>query len=398
MIERNPNAPTFNGVALVALSTQLTGMDIARAMAAQAIVWQLLRRHSSRVARMAINLCMPAGQLPMSVAGVVERGRLPLLVAVACAAVLTETRGMGILALMTAEAVLGHFVLEVPGAMAVLAVDMRVCAFECETGFLPVVELGGFPAGGGVAVAALRTPLRSVHIVGRVAGHALPGCVLVSVAEMAADARYFSMFVAQRECRLFMVVRDVAPEGGLMARGAIAAQPALVRLLLLVTIEAFRGSFPVWLCGDVTTGAYDGLVCAGQRKFRALVIELIAAQLDDVARAAQVLRMAGAALRGGYAGDLSMKTVPGCDIGSDLLVAIEAQPCLPITVGVIVTLRALLLVFLVSRAQLSRHEKRLRIHGFTAPPGEQSQQQGKEQQRVTFSLPHESAVPAVSRR
>jgi hypothetical protein len=74
----------------------------------------------------------------------------------------------------------------------------------------------------------------------------------------------------------------------------------------------------------MTTRANDACMCAAQWKIRAVVIELFPAQLDDVARPAQVLRVAGPALRGPDARQPAVEAPFRADVGGDLLVAIEA--------------------------------------------------------------------------
>jgi hypothetical protein len=54
------------------------------------------------------------------------------------------------------------------------------------------------------------------------------------------------------------------------------------------------------------------------------------------------------------------------NIRRDGLVAVEAQLPLAATVAAVMTVRALLLKFLMGCGQLARHEEFLRVHGFTA--------------------------------
>src|SRR5882757_4976271 len=115
---------------------------------------------------------------------------------------------------------------------------------------------------------------------------------------MTAGAWDFGVLVAQRECRLVVVVRDVPPDGRVVAGGAVATQFSFVRLFALMAFDALRLRFAVRCSGGMATRANDARVCATQWKIRAVVIELVPAQLDDVARAAQVLRVTRPALRG----------------------------------------------------------------------------------------------------
>ena len=164
VIEAHTDPPPFRRVALLALLAKLAGMDITGTVAARAVVRQFLGRHVCRVAGMTVDLCMEAGELPMSVAVVVETRWLPLLVAVAFAAVFTEAPGVRILALVAADALPWQLVLEVSRAVAVLTVNSGVHSLEAEPGLFFVVEFRGLPARRGVAIAAFRSALTPMNV------------------------------------------------------------------------------------------------------------------------------------------------------------------------------------------------------------------------------------------
>ena len=82
--------------------------------------------------------------------------------------------------------------------------------------------------------------------------------------------------------------------------------------------------------------------------------------------------MTRATLRGFDTLQPAMEAALCHDIGGLFLMTIEAQPRLMTAVAAIVAKRALLLVFLMRGAQLSRHEQCLRIDGFTAPDRRQT--------------------------
>jgi hypothetical protein len=113
-------------------------------------------------------------------------------------------------------------------------------------------------------------------------------------------------------------------------------------------------------------------VSAAQGEIGVLVVELLSAQFHDVRRSAEVFGVTPATLRSLDARQSTMKSVLRTDVRGDLLVAIEAQPRLTIAIAAVVALRALLLVFLVSSAQLAWHEQGLRIHRLTTPDGQQT--------------------------
>jgi hypothetical protein len=97
------------------------------------------------------------------------------------------------------------------------------------------------------------------------------------------------------------------------------------------------------------------------------MVELLAAELDDVGFPAQVLRMTGSALHGRRTFELPVQPAPGAHVGGDVLVTGEAQLGLTRTIAAVMAVRARLLIFGVRGTQLARHEERFRVHGFSAP-------------------------------
>lgn len=94
MIECYPRVPSVHRMTLIALLTQLAFVYIARAMAADAIMGQLLTGDGRRVACVAFHFNVPSGEFPVTIACVIEGSRLPLLVTMALSAVRTETPGV----------------------------------------------------------------------------------------------------------------------------------------------------------------------------------------------------------------------------------------------------------------------------------------------------------------
>jgi hypothetical protein len=113
----------------------------------------------------AVHFLVPAFEWPLRVSRVIEHCGEPLLVAVAGAAFLSEASGVGIDALMAAVAGLRQWILQSTAAMAVGAIEARVSALQCEARLLSMIELGRFPARGGVAVGAFRPALSTMNII-----------------------------------------------------------------------------------------------------------------------------------------------------------------------------------------------------------------------------------------
>ena len=107
------------------------------------------------------------------------------------------------------------------------------------------------------------------------------------------------------------------------------------------------------------------------------MIELLAAELDDVVIAPAMLGVTGAALRGGDAVQAAVEAAGIAHIGRDFLVAGKAELTLPVAVAAVMALRALLFVLGMCRAELPGHEQGLRIdrHGTVTDCRAQQQRQ-----------------------
>jgi hypothetical protein len=325
------------------------------------------------VAGVAIQARVFPGELPTPVARVVESRRAPLLGFVATCAVISHATGMNVLSLVAADTLLWQLVLQISRTVAVLAVQVGVRAFQCKSSFPRVIEPRGLPAAGGMTIGALWTALATMYVVRRMAGDALRWCPLVAIPEMTLHAPDGLVLVMQRKARLVVIECHVLPYLRVVAGGAIAPQPALVRLLSLVTDGAFARGVAEGLAGLMTAAARQIEVCAMQREIRVVVIELLAAEFDDVRGTTLMLHVTRTALRGIDSLQAAVKPVVCGDVCCDGLVTVETQLPLPATIAAVMTIRALLLQFLVSSGQFARHEEFLRIHGLTALRWEDTQ-------------------------
>ena len=367
MVEAHPGPPTFRGVTLIASRAQLTHVNIAGAVAIGAVGRQLLRGYAGRVARVTIDFDVTTREFPVSVTVMVEVRRLPFLVTVTLAAVVAEASGMRVLPLVAADAFARNLVFQVSGAVTVLAVDARVCALEPESGLFLVIELRGLPSRGGMAVAAFRATLTAVYIVRCVARHALARRVFVMVPEVTGGARNTDVLVAQWEGGLVVIVSRMTPCGGVMAGVALTPEFALVWLVLLVTVHALSLRAAIRFARHVAARARDRCMRPMQREVSTVVIELLATEFDDVARAAQMLRMTRVTLRRFDALEPTVEAMLIGNVSRNVLVAIEAKPGLAMAIATVVAVLAVLFILLMRDTQLSGHEQCLRVHGFTAP-------------------------------
>jgi len=364
MIEAHALAPPGRRVALGAIAPELAQMHVVRAVTAQALGRQLLGGDVGRVTGVAGNLLVAADQRPMSIAGMIEVRRLPLLVSMAVAAVLAETPGVRVLRAVAAKTILWHLVLEIPRAMAVVAGDLLVHAFQRETGLL-VIELGGLPPLRRVALAALGAPLPVVHVIRLMAGAAFLRRVAIAIAEVAGGALDLGVLVVQRKASLAVVIRHVMPRGGVVAGTAIASELAFVGFLLLVTGKAIGGGLSETLVRRMAAITGHVSVHALERVLGLRVVELLAAELDDVRIAPQMLGMTGMTLGILDPRQMTVESALLPQVGGDIFMAIETQLRLAIAIAAVMALRALFFVLRVRRGELAGHEQCFRIHGFS---------------------------------
>ena len=132
--------------------------------------------------------------------------------------------------------------------MALVALEFCVTAAQWKLGCLVVTEADHRPLLGNVAGLAIRAVSASVLVLQAVTGDAGPGQIFVSLTSMAFCARYLAVRADQRESRL-AVIEGLHATPGLLAVTAVAllAQPALVRIICLVTVETTPGGLTV-LC------------------------------------------------------------------------------------------------------------------------------------------------------
>jgi hypothetical protein len=163
-----------------------------------------------------------------------------------------------------------------------------------------------------------------------------------------------------------VIEAHVLPYLRIVAGSAIPPQLARVRLLRLVANGAVRRGIAEGLAGLMTAGTRQINVCAVQREIRVVVIELLAAEFHDVGGTALMFHVTSTALGGFDSLQAAVKPTARGNIRRDGLVAVEAQLPLAATVAAVMTVRALLLQFLMGCGQFARHEEFFRVHGFTA--------------------------------
>jgi hypothetical protein len=168
---------------------------------------------------------------------------------------LAEAASVRVLSPVAADAIAWQLILQIAAAMALLAVDSRMLAFEGEAGLLLVIELGGLPARHGVARATLVSALAAVHVIGRVTGDAFLRCSFVSVPQVTGDAGDVAMLLLKGESSLRVIEAGVMPHSGVVACSAIRSQFPLMGVFLPVAVHASGRRLAVRAAGDMTARA-----------------------------------------------------------------------------------------------------------------------------------------------
>jgi len=197
----------------------------------------------------------------------------------------------------------------------------------------------------------------------------------------------------QWKARLAVIECHVLPYLRIVAGAAIPPEPALVRLLSLVAGDTFVRGIPEGLAGLMTAGAGQIDVRTLQREIRVVVVELLAAEFHDVGFTALMLYVTRTALRRIDSLQAAVKPTVRADVRRDGLVTVETQLPLAGTVAAVVTVRALLLQFLMGRRQLAGHEELFRVHGIGPLRREDTQQDPDNHKFTPCSGSHRTSRP-----
>lgn len=226
-----------------------------------------------------------------------------------------------------------------------------------------MIELGGAPANGRVALIAVITARPLMHIIRGMARHTLRRRVLVAIAEMTRCTLQLRMLAAEREVRGAVIKLRVQPSDSAVTSSAIVAELALMRLILLVACHAHGACVAELLAGRMTGGASQRRMRIVQRKVGALMIKLRRHELHDVGIAALVFGVTALTLRRGYIGQASVKAIALLYVGGNVFVAIHTQRGLSDAIGAVVAVSTFALEFGVRIRHLARHEQGFEIGG-----------------------------------
>lgn len=202
-------------------------------------------------------------------------------------------------------------------------------AAERKFGVLVMVEARRFPFLWRMAGLALCAMAPFVNVLQAVAGNACRLQPVIALFEMAKLTIDFLVRTDQGKVRLVMVEwLGFLPPILAVASTAVLAQPPLMGLNPLVAGDALTRRIAKFHFGFVAIRACNASVPPFQTKIGKIVIENIAVQLHDVRAPPDMVRMAMFAMGFCNIAAATVKACTGCNIGSDILVAGDAQACL----------------------------------------------------------------------
>ena len=341
----------------LAAALELAAVRVLAAMAASAVLGELLLRNHRGMTGVTVDLGVRPDERKMCLFCVIIGQRLPLLVIVAVIALLTEPRGVRVIGLVAAVTVLRDLVLVIASAVAGDAVDVRVHSEQRVTGLLQVVILRCLPLLGDMALTAVAAARAPMLIIGGVTADAGLRSLFVMAAYMAGITSHSPVRARQLETRRVVIEFPAGPTRRTVALAARLAELPTVRVVILVTIDTVGRSFAPGDAGLVATVAGERGMRTLEREVGQAMIELPAAQMHDVGVAALVLGVACAAFANTRVGHASVIAVMLPQVAGDLLMAIETQRGLRSRVGAIVTIRAVLFLLDMGARHLTRHQQ-----------------------------------------
>ena len=363
VVECQIGAPCPLAMAGLASGLELAAVRVCAAMATGAVPGELLARNGRGVTGVAIDLGVCAEQRKLVSPGMIIVDYAPAFVIVTVAALRTEARGVCVIRAVTAGAVLWNLILVIAAAMAGDAVDPIVHPLELIARLFQMIKLRSLPFLGHVALAALIAARSTMLVVSRMTTGTSLGSLQIPSADMAGIACDSGMSAGQFEVRLVMVKFPAAPTRGAMTFAAGLRELPAVHIVGLVAADAACGSLAPRLTLLVTTVAVERSMRAVQREVGEFVVELSATQLNDVSLASLVLRMARAALADAGIGHKAVIALVQPHIGSDILVAIQAQRGLRSRIGTVVAVGAVLLLLDMCLRQFAGHQQRFYAGG-----------------------------------
>lgn len=176
---------------------------------------------------------------------------------------------------------------------------------------------------------------------------------------MTAVARHFLMLSCQPEFGFVVIETSTTPGLLRMTVGTFFSQPAKMRLVFFMTIDAAGRCFPVLFTGSMAVPTLDGTMLAFENEVRGFMTESFQVQLNNVRSPPFVIRVAMLALTSLHFGVAAMKPSLLFEVNAHRLVARHTLFVLPTFFKQYVALGALRFVFGVTFDHRPRHQKLL---------------------------------------
>jgi len=251
--------------------------------------------------------CSPTGHVMTALALCAQLTHVCIVVTVTCVTVAAAT------------------ILEIAAAMTILTVEPAVPVSQREAGYGQVIERNCRPRPRNMAIRALVTIASLVNVVVSMTCHASTADIAEIGFAMAARAGRENVRASQRKACRIVVEKDVAPGSRVVARTAVFAKSAAMRIVGTMTAYAFGFRVPARLAGIVAIAASSAYVPATQDKVGKFVVERLRIDLDDVHIPAFVFDVATRTLHASRIRKAAVHAGSVSQVSTDILVAHGTQ-------------------------------------------------------------------------
>lgn len=336
---------------------QRASVRVFAAMAAHAVIGELLGSDRRRMTVVAVDLGVRAHQCKLGFRGMIISHRPPPVVVMAIGALGAETGGVSIVRPVAAIAVLRDLILVISASVAGEAGNLGVRAQERIARLFEMVELRSPPLLRDMALCALFAARPAVIIVGLVTTDARPRRRLVAAADVTGIARRRHVRPRQFEVRLVVIEPSAGPTQGAVALAARLFELPAVRIGALVAAGAVRRSLAPRIACFVATIAGQRGVRPLEREVGQMMIETRGTQLYDIGCAALVFRVASTAFTDAGVGHAPVMAVMLPQIACDFLVAVLTQRGLGPDIGAVVAICAIFFLLFMGARHFARHQQ-----------------------------------------
>ena len=286
-----------------------------------------------------------------------------MVVVVAAVTLVAKASSVRVGSVMAATAILRDLLLVVTTAMASEAIDLRVGSQQCVSGLLQMIESGGLPLVGVVAIATSLAARATMYVVRRVTAIAALRSRRIATPDVTGIARQLLVRSRQHEARAGMIEARVAPALERMTLATWLLELLVVYVVAPVALAACDRGFPPGFARRVTLAAGLRRVNPLQRKLGQRMIELCCIQLDDVRITPLVFTVTGPTLAAARIGHAPMVAMVRLNVLIDVLMAVRAQDRLRTRVAAVVAIGAMLFLLHVCLGNLPGHQQRLDRRG-----------------------------------